>query len=143
MNEPMTDVAEQARRTADEITRPEGKPISTLAHGVLDYTLSPTLAFGPQAFGFPRGGPASLVPRIYGAASMAYSGMTRYELGLLPLVPMKTHLIVDAVSSVFMAVSPWLLRFGKVNKKKTWLPHLMFAVAELAIVALSDPRSKR
>jgi hypothetical protein len=138
-------ISEIAERGANEIASavPGQKPISTRTHGILDYTLSPTLLLAPQAFGFPGSGAASVVPRAYGAASMIYSALTEYELGLYPVVPMKTHLILDTVSSVFLAASPWLLGFGKRSKKRSWLPHLLFAVSEAAIVALSDARSTR
>jgi hypothetical protein len=134
----------QARELADAAERAaSSKPISTLAHGILDYTLGPALTFMPQVFGFKRSGKSTVVPRAYGAAAMAYSTMTKYELGLYPVVPMKTHLMIDAASGAFLAASPWLLGFGKARRKRTWLPHLLFAAAEIAIVALSDSRSKQ
>jgi len=123
---PVREIADSAEQATTS------KPISTLAHGILDYTLGPALTFAPQVFGFKHSGKSAIVPRSYGAAVMVYSTMTEYELGLF-----------DAASGAFLAASPWLFGFGKARRKRTWLPHLLFAAAEIAIVALSDTRSKR
>jgi hypothetical protein len=143
MPETLTEVREEVYREVERMSERRAKPISTTTHGVLDYTLSPTLAFAPELLGFPKGGAASAVPRVYGAAGLVYGPMTRYELGMYPVLPMRTHLIIDALSAVFIAASPWLLGFGRRAKPRTWVPHLAFALSELAIVAFSDDRSKR
>jgi hypothetical protein len=143
MPQTLTETAQDVRHGIERVEAERRKPISTRAHGVLDYTLSPMLAFAPNAFGFPASGAASAVPRAYGAASMVYSSLTRYELGIYPVLPMKKHLFIDAISSVFMAASPWLLGFAKRKKPRTWLPHVAFAATEMAIVMMSDSRSKR
>jgi hypothetical protein len=129
------DIAEAVKRSTSD------KPISTKTHGILDYTLAPTLAFAPQAFGFKGSGPSSTIARVHGVTAMAYSSLTKYELGVYPVLPMKTHLVLDAVMSGFLAASPWLLGFGKARKKRTWLPHLMFAAVEMTLVAFTDRRS--
>ncbi len=139
-------VAERASQVAEQAQRwnaARRKPIDTRMHGMLDYTLSPTLLLAPNVFGFPTSGAASVVPRAYGGASMVYSALTRYELGIQPVIPMRTHLILDAVSSLFMAVSPWVMGFGRRGRPRTWVPHLAFAATEMTIVALSDDRSTR
>ena len=138
-----TDVADEIRQEVEQWNASRPKPINTMAHGIVDYALGSTLLFAPEVFGFPEEGAASAVPRIQGAATLGLSAMTRYELGLRPMVPMKTHLIVDAVSGLFLALSPWILGFGKLRKKSTWMPHLAVAMAEMVVVALSDDRSRR
>ncbi len=104
----ITETASQVAQQAERWNANRRKPIDTRMHGMLDYTLSPTLMLSPNVFGFPTSGAAGVVPRTYGAASMVYSALTRYDLGIQPLIPMRTHLILDAVSSLFMAVSPWV-----------------------------------
>jgi hypothetical protein len=143
MRATITDTIEDVTAAADRALDTKAKPISTRTHAILDYTLGPTLTVAPQAFGFPKKGAASAVARAYGGASMVYSGLTKYELGIYPVLPMKRHLLLDTISSVFMAASPWLLGFVKARKKRTWLPHLLFAASEMVIVALSDSRSTR
>lgn len=134
--------------TIERMTREAGramertpKPISTRTHATLDYTLGPTLAFMPEAFGFPRSGAATVPARAIGAAQMAYSTMTQYELGLYPMISMKQHLILDAVTGGVLAASPWLFGF-KDSRKRSWLPHILFAAVETAVVMLSRTQSK-
>ena len=86
------------KRNADDALDTASKPISTQTHGILDYTLGPTLTVAPQVFGFPKKGTASKVARGYGGASMLYSGLTEYELGIYPVARVrqsaeKTHLV--------------------------------------------------
>lgn len=48
---------------------------------------------------------------LTGAAlgTLGYSVMTRYELGLLKLLPMKGHLTLDFVNGATLATAPFLL----------------------------------
>jgi hypothetical protein len=138
-----TELASEISQQVEQWNAARPRPINTKSHGLLDYSLSGTLIFAPNAFGFPTGGAASAVARIMGGSATVYSALTRYELGLRPIISMKTHLILDAASAALMAASPWLFGFGKLSRKRSWMPHLAFAMVELAIVALSDDRSKR
>jgi hypothetical protein len=138
-----TDITSEISQKVEQWNAARPRPINTRSHGLLDYTLSSALLFSPNAFGFPTSGAASAMPRKMGASALVYSALTRYELGLRPTIPMKTHLILDAVSGAMLAASPWLFGFGKLSRKRSWMPHAAFAMVEMAIVALSDDRSKR
>ena len=137
----MPNTMERMTRDAEQAVGRMPKPISTKTHAMLDYTLGPTLAFMPEAFGFPRSGAATVPARAVGATSMAYSMMTRYELGLYPMISMKQHLILDAITGGVLAASPWLFGF-KDYRKRSWLPHVLFAAVETAIVMFSRTQSK-
>jgi hypothetical protein len=139
----MPNTMERMSREAERAVESTPKPISTRTHAMLDYTLGPTLAFMPEAFGFPRSGAATVPARAIGAAQMAYSTMTRYELGLYPMISMKQHLILDAITGGVLAASPWLFGFAQRGRKRSWLPHVLFAAAETAIVIFSRTQSKR
>jgi hypothetical protein len=137
----MPNTIDRMTRDAEEAISGTPKPISTKTHALLDYTLGPTLAFMPEAFGFPRSSAATVPARAIGGASMAYSMMTKYELGIYPVISMKQHLILDAITGGVMAASPWLFGF-KDQRKRSWLPHVLFAAVESAIVMLSRTQSK-
>jgi hypothetical protein len=38
--------------------------------------------------------------------------MTDYEFGLVKTIPMKTHLNIDLISGLLLAVSPWVFGFS-------------------------------
>jgi hypothetical protein len=71
------------------------KPISTKAHGFIDYMTAGLLGTLPRALGWSR-----QVTHLLDAAActtVVYSALTRYELGLVKALPMKAHLGIDAL----------------------------------------------
>src|SRR3954470_818326 len=71
------------------------KPISTKAHGFLDYMTAGLLVTLPRAMGWSEN-----VTRLLDASAagtVAYSLLTRYELGVVKALPMTAHLAIDAV----------------------------------------------
>ena len=83
-------------------------------HGVLDYLVGLLLIAAPKIFGFEGTGIASQLPTLMGVATIVYSLLTRYELGLLKVLPFRVHLGIDALAGVLLAASPWLFGFADV-----------------------------
>ena len=111
--------------------------ISTLVHGVIDYTVGAGLLGGPAMFNIDDHRSASRFTRAMGAAAIAYSICTDYELGLLKRISMPVHLRVDAVWAAALALGPWVFGFGRYGKRY-WVPHTMVAVTAAAVIACSD-----
>lgn len=110
------------------------KPISTETHGVIDYLSVPLLLAAPRLLGW-----SPAVTRLLTAAAagtLAYSLLTRYELGAKPLLPMATHLKLDAFNGAATLAAPWLLgeRRGSVRAALTGL-----GAFELAAALLTAP----
>lgn len=101
--------------------------ISTRAHGVIDYLMGLLLIVSPWIFGFADGGAAQWVPILLGVSALLYSIMTDYEMGLLKVISMPVHLVIDLLSGVFLAASPWLFGFAD----EVYLPHLILGIAEI------------
>jgi hypothetical protein len=72
------------------------KPISPRVHGILDYMTAGFMFALPRVLGWSKTS-TRLMDACAGAAT-AYSLMTRYELGLVKVLPLKAHLAMDAVS---------------------------------------------
>ncbi|HET8855741.1 MAG TPA: SPW repeat protein [Salinimicrobium sp.] len=102
--------------------------IETKAHGMLDYLMGVLLIISPWLFDFDNGGAAQWIPMILGFSTIFYSIITNYELGLLKIISMKTHLMIDLFSGILLAVSPWLFGFAEL----VYLPHLILGLAEIA-----------
>ena len=115
--------------------------IPTRIHGVLDYLMGLLLIAAPWIFGFAdEGNAARLVPAILGAGVIVYSLLTRYELGLAPLIPMPIHLGIDAAGGLVLAASPWVFGFAD----RVWVPHVVFGLLEIgaALTTKTHPDSE-
>jgi hypothetical protein len=84
------------------------RPISTKEHGILDLLTVGTLTAVPRIFRWED----RVTSLLTGAAGgmLGYSLLTRYQMGLIKLLPMKAHLILDGMSSGLLLGAPFLLR---------------------------------
>jgi hypothetical protein len=110
------------------------QPIGSRLHGALDY-LTGTGLIGASALPALRGRYAGRSLRAAGAAHLAYSLLTDYELGAFKLLPYKAHLGLDAGGALGLAGISLARRRGL----DRWLPVAVGAY-ELGALALSDPQ---
>lgn len=101
--------------------------LPTQTHGVIDYLTGVLLMVAPWLFGFGRGDAETWVPVILGIGAIAYSLLTDYELGYVKVLPMPVHLVLDGLSGVLLAASPWLFGFHEY----VYLPHLLLGLFEI------------
>lgn len=109
------------------------KIISRKAHGVLDYVVGILLILAPKIFGFDNGGVEARLPMILGVATIVYSLITDYELGVFKALPFRIHMTLDVLSGLLLALSPWLFGFAD----RVWVPHLVVGLLELGAVAMT------
>lgn len=102
--------------------------IDSKTHGYMDYLMGIFLIISPWIFNLNPAEPEGIILIILGAMAIAYSLMTRYELGMLRLLSMKVHLTLDILSGVVLAASPWLFGFSD----EVYLPHLILGLIEIA-----------
>ncbi|MDQ3930990.1 MAG: hypothetical protein M3328_17830, partial [Chloroflexota bacterium] len=69
-------------------------------YGVMDYLWSGTLFAAPQLFGFSSDPRAALFCRVMAGSAAVMSLFTRYELGLIKLLPFNMHLAGDTLNAV-------------------------------------------
>lgn len=101
--------------------------IPTKIHGVMDYLLFALLIASPWLFGFAAGGAETIIPVVVGAVGILYSLFTDYEVAASRQISMRTHLTLDFIAGLFLAVSPWLFGFSEF----VWVPHLVLGIAEM------------
>ncbi len=101
--------------------------ISTRTHGVLDYAVGALLIVVPYILGFADGTAAQWVPQLLGLVAIGGALMTDYELGVMRVIPMPVHLMIDIGSGVLLALSPWLFGF---SDRVLW-PHLLVGIMEI------------
>ena len=78
------------------------RPISTRAHGILDFLSVLALVAAPAFFEIGE----RITPVLYllAATTLTYSLFTRYEWGIFRKIPMACHLALDISSGVFLAL---------------------------------------
>ncbi len=115
--------------------------ISTRMHGMVDYVMGLLLIVAPFLFGFATGGAAQWVPIVLGVVMLAQALMTKYELGLVHLIPMPVHLTMDLLSGALLLVSPWLFGFADT----VYLPHVILGLLEIGASLTTEkaPRGLR
>lgn len=115
--------------------------IPTKIHGYLDFLVGALLIAAPWLFGFNMGSAETWIPVILGAGAIIYSLLTDYEMGASPQISMRTHLMLDLISGMFLAASPWLFGFADV----VWQPHLILGILEIgaALMTKREPSNER
>jgi|SRR5690606_25243879 len=106
--------------------------IPTKIHGFLDYSMALLLILLPFLLVFPSGS-ATNIPILLGLLTIAYSALTRYELGPFKVIPMKLHLIIDFISGVLLIAAPWLFGFAD---KVVW-PFVILGMVEVGASILT------
>ena len=103
--------------------------LGTRIHGVLDYVVALVLITAPWALGYSFKGAETWVPVLLGAFTAVYSLMTDYEMGASRVISMRTHLLLDLLSGVLLAASPWLFNFHEY----VYLPHVVLGITEIVV----------
>jgi hypothetical protein len=115
--------------------------IPTKTHGYIDYLMGILLIAAPWILDFDRGGAETWIPVVLGAGMIVYSLLTDYELGASRTLSMRTHLTLDLVGGLLLAVSPWLFGFDDY----VYIPHLVLGIAEIgaSLMTKTQPSNER
>lgn len=99
--------------------------VSSRMHGILDYIVAVLLLLTPEIFGFSQiGGAAVTIPRVIGGLIIMQAVLTRYEMGLVKILPFSMHIGIDYLVGIFLAASPILFGFNN-EPANVWLPHVL------------------
>lgn len=109
--------------------------LGSRTHGIIDYLTGLLLIAAPWLFDFAAGGAETWIPVALGCLLLAYSLFTDYELSISRSIPLPTHLMLDMVGGIFLAISPWLFGFADYVSA----PHLVIGLAECLVAAISRP----
>ena len=112
------------------------KILKPLPHAVMDYAWAGTMIAAPWLFGFRRNRTATANAVGSGIAILGLSMMTRYPLGVVPLISFPTHGVIETIAGVATAAAPWLMGFSRDESAK-WT-HVMSGLGTLAVVAMTD-----
>ena len=116
--------------------------IPTKVHGAVDMATGPVLIAAPTLLRMNGSKGATIPPRAVGAAAIVNALLTDYEFGLKRLLPMRTHLALDAVGGVTLAATPFLTRASKKGVRH-WLPHAVLGANEVVLALTTKQRRPR
>jgi hypothetical protein len=105
-------------------------------HGVLDYVTGLFIAASPWLLGL-QSGLAARIPLILGLGAVAYSLLTKYELGLIRIIPFKVHLGLDILSGLTFLAAPWLF-----NLQQGTEPYIAIGLFEIGAAIFTNPDAK-
>jgi len=109
--------------------------ISTKTHGVLDYLIGALLVIGTYVLELGFGGPQVWVPMWIGFALITYSLITNYDYGIVKIISLRLHLVLDVIAGLLLASSPWLFTF----RGTIYWPHVAVGLL-LILMALFSSR---
>ncbi len=112
------------------------KPISRPFHGVLDYGYAAAIAASPALFHFQDQPAATILCRAAGALTFVTSLCTRYELGLIRVLPFKLHLAADVLTGILALGAPFLLGFADNERARNTF--VGFGILALVVAALTQ-----
>ena len=112
--------------------------ISTRVHGVIDLVVAGALIFTPFIFGFVKvGGAAVVIPIIFGIILACYSELTDDEEGILRVISMPFHMMMDIILAAALMLSPYLFDFAD-RPLNVWLPHVAIGVVLMIVTILTN-----
>lgn len=109
-----------------------------MSHRTIDYIVGVVLLLAPLLFVFWTIAAATWVAILGGLVLIVYSLFTSYTAGMGRAIGLNTHLVLDIVLGLFLAISPWLFGFAGATWN-VWVPHLVVGLA-LAVIALVTER---
>ncbi len=92
------------------------KPIPRPVHAVVDYTYAALFSAAPELVGFTEEEIAARFSRVVSGGVLVTSLMTRYELGLIRVLPFKAHLAADVAVGFLTLGASFLFGFSR-NKR--------------------------
>jgi hypothetical protein len=111
--------------------------LPTRLHGVIDYIWGAALLTTPWLLGYSDMRAATWLAVIFGVGAFLYSAVTDYEPGLIRILPMPVHLVIDGLGGAVLAATPWIFGFAD----RVFAPHLLFGLFSVvaSLVTRTDP----
>jgi hypothetical protein len=105
----------------------------TIVHACADYSFGALLLIAPWLFRFSHDSAATMCTMAFGLTTIAYSLFTDYEWSLRRMIPMMTHLMLDAVMGGLLIAAPFIMGYYAT----TWVPHLVLGCVEIGAALIS------
>lgn len=112
--------------------------LSSKAHTIIGLIVGVVLLFAPQLLGFSENEAASNAAFWVGVFIIVSELVTTSAFSLVKLVPMKVHLVLDYLTGIFLALTPWLFGFADAEAN-AWVPHLVVGILIVGYALVTNP----
>jgi len=109
------------------------KPITPKIHGIIDYLSVPLLLLAGPVFAFDAM-PAKITSTLAGIV-LVYSAATAYPPGLVKLLSLNAHRVIDIILAAGLIAAPWLLHFEQSSARWFFVAMGLFT---LLVVSMTD-----
>lgn len=116
--------------------------ITLNTHNILDYVIGLTLILCPWAFAFNDVAAATNIFLLLGAGLNIYSLFTNYEYSIAHVIPLGTHMGLDALAGLLLIFSPVLFSYRGLRTPMQEILHYILGVGAIALVAFTRPRTE-
>lgn len=113
------------------------QPLSREQHGMVDWAYIPAVAALPSAAGFDADTQPARLAHLISGGVLASTMLTRAEWGVVPLIPFRAHLVMDAVVSAMAVAAPWLFGFARDTRARN--AFVAIGVLGLVVGSLTRP----
>ncbi len=110
--------------------------LTTKMHGQMDYASVILLLLVPRILRW-NSKMTNLLTAM-AAGTLTYSAITRYEWGVAPVLPMRSHLLLDAMSGIFLIMAPKLLRIRNPLYRTALVSFGLFEIAAASATDLPE-----
>ena len=113
------------------------RPVTRREHAATDYSYVPGVLAAPALVGFGDDPVPARLARTYAGVIAVSTFFTRAEWGVVPVMPYKYHLAIDAAVGAAALASPWVFGFGRNARARNTF--LAMGVMGLCAGLLSEP----
>jgi len=110
--------------------------LTTKMHGQLDYLSVIVLLLTPRILRW-NCKMTNLLTAL-AAGTLTYSAITKYEWGVTQILPMRGHLLLDAMSGIFLIMAPKLLRVHNPLYRTALVSFGLFQIAAASATDLPE-----
>lgn len=111
--------------------------ISSKQHTWIGIVVGVVLVVAPVLFRFQDHRAPTVVAIAVGIWIVLNEILTTSPASPFKVVPMRTHIMADVVTGIFLAVSPWLFGFADLDAN-AWVPHLVVGILVAGYALVTD-----
>jgi len=110
--------------------------LSTRAHGMIGSLAIAAAATAPALLKLEDVPVSAWALRLWTAGTVGLTALTDFELGVVRVLPMPAHLLIDALAGPAVAATPWLTGSAR-RGWRHWLPHALVGGTELLLALIT------